>query len=190
MAILVFTVTLACSALDFKLARSSVPDMQRILKEKKKERDKVLETMSINQLKEYREKKLDEDLANLVKMGDDDDDDEELPLPSAPSSSSAFEKVVKEEDDGNEDDDEYKRFLMEEQGLRGAELQEELWAFRAAHPPPLFKTAKAPPKLQAQPKSRGLLKVGPGKAKKRPCQAPIAPPAKKLVPMRGSIVTG
>ena len=188
MAILFFTVTLAASALSFKLQRSSVPEMQKILEKKKKERDALLEKMSNKELKEQREKKLDEDLAKLVKMGDDDDDDEELPMPSAPSSSSAFEKVVKMEDDDNADDD-FKRFLMEERGLAGAELQEELVAYRAAKPV-LIASAKARPLLKAQPKHRGLQKVGVGHPLKRPAQAPTAPPAKKTVHMKGSVITG
>ena len=187
MAILFFTVTLAASALSFKLQRSSVPEMQKILEKKKKERDALLEKMSNKELKEQREKKLDEDLANLVKMGDDDDD-KELPLPSAPSSSSAFEKVVKMEDDDNADDD-FKRFLMEERGLAGAELQEELVAYRAAKPV-LIASAKARPLLKAQPKHRGLQRIGVGHPLKRPAQASIAPPAKKTVQMKGSVITG
>jgi hypothetical protein len=188
-AILFFTVTLAASALSFKLQRSSVPEMQKILEKKKKERDALLEKMSNKELKEQREKKLDEDLAKLVKMGDDDDDDdEELPMPSAPSSSSAFEKVVKMEDDDNADDD-FKRFLMEERGLAGAELQEELVAYRAAKPV-LIASAKAKPLLKAQPKHRGLQRIGVGHPLKRPAQASIAPPAKKTVQMKGSVITG
>ena len=203
MAILVFTVTLASCALNFKLdPNTSVPDMQRILKEKRKERDLCLERLSKKALKEEREKKLDADLENLLNMGEDEGEETD---PSAAASSSAsapvaaasLPKMTACKTESDPDGDNFKMHLMQVQGLSGAELEEEWMAWRAAHPTTFIATANPPPVLQAQPKKKGLQKVGDGKPKVRPFLGPIAPTSvkkpvtdKKLPKMRGSIITG
>ena len=68
MAILFFTVTLACSALDAKLQRSSVAEMKQILKDKTQQRDSLLTKMSLNTLEQMRQMKLKGEEGSLMKM--------------------------------------------------------------------------------------------------------------------------
>ncbi len=208
MAILVFTVTLASSALDAKLQRSSVVEMRKILHDKKKERDTLLENINMKNLVDVRQMKLDADLDNLLKMGTEEVDqaaDEpssslSAQAAAAPSSSlsaqaaAAPHKLVSckdEEDDDDDDDEGYKRYLMEEQGLKGAELQEEWLAWKAAHPTKVI-GKRAPGWMEPKPKSK-LQRVGEGSHKKRPAAAhvkiePQPKPKLRAAPkMRGSV---
>ena len=68
MAVLFFTVTLACSALDAKLQRSSVAEMKQILKVKIQQRDSLLTKMSLNNLEQMRQMKQRGEDGSLMKM--------------------------------------------------------------------------------------------------------------------------
>jgi hypothetical protein len=197
-AILVFTVTLASSAFDAKLQKSSVVEMRQILKDKQKERDSLMTKVSLKNLEHMRQMKLSDEQSTLMKMraeeeaagaADGSADKEEASGAAAAGAAVKMEQMedklmsCKAEDDDEKDEDEgYKRYLMEECGLEGAELEEEWLAWRAAHPSKFI--GSSAPQMQAKPKSKLLRLGGP---MKRPSSA-AHPKAKPAAKMRGSVL--
>ena len=175
MAILVFTVTLASSALDAKLQKSSVVEMQNILKVKKEQRDSLLHKAqrrasdeSFKNLEEMRQRKESDEQSTLMEMKAAEGAVTAVKMNVEEGAVTAVKTKVEMEQmeekvqsskvmagDSSEEegeDAEYKRYLIG-QGLEGAELEEEWMAWRVANPTKFIDGGKAKV-MEAKPKSK------------------------------------